>query len=294
MKIIIYLFLIPLCLILAGCTIIALEIYSNIFERHDGQGPYNSWVADYPRDEIRFYSGENRLQGFIYGNENDKGLVVISPGIYSYADEYDRIIRYLVDKDWRVFSYNNTGVDGSEGYSMRGLSQGVIDLYAALNYIRNSDALKSLSVMLVGYSMGGYAVCAVLNYPNNVSAVVSFAGFNCTQEVTESQAVAEAGGVYYIISPQILAIENQLFGDTAKLTAVDGINKSNIPVMIIQCSDDEIVTNDVSIYAQRDNITNPHLEIVYLEGDDAFGHYFKYYPKEELYERVYNFLENSR
>lgn len=148
--------------------------------------------------------------------------------------------------------------------------------------------------MLVGYSMGGYAVCAVLNYPNNVSAVVSFAGFNCTQEVTESQAVAEAGGVYYIISPQILAIENQLFGDTAKLTAVDGINKSNIPVMIIQCSDDEIVTNDVSIYAQRDNITNPHLEIVYLEGDDAFGHYFKYYPKEELYERVYNFLENSR
>jgi len=284
-----------LFLLMAGCTILALEIYSGVFERYDGHGPFNSWVADYPREEIRFYSGKNRLQGFIYGSENNKGLVVISPGIYSYADEYDRIIRYLVDRGWRIFSYNSTGVDGSEGDSMRGLSQGVIDLDAALTYIEKTSSFSGLPVMLAGFSWGGYSVCAVLNYTHSVNAVVSFAGFNSTQEVMETQAVAEVGGIYYLMSPQIWAMEKQLFGDTAFLTAVGGINKSHIPVMIVLCSDDDIVpVNTISIYAHRGSITNPHVEIVYLDGENAFGHYFKYYPKEELYERVNHFFENSR
>jgi dienelactone hydrolase len=284
-----------ICIIFSGCTIIALEIYSNVFERVEGDGPFDSWIAEYPREEFWFYSGKNRLQCFIYGGENDKGLVVISPGIYSYADEYDRIIIYLVDKGWRVFSYNMTGVDKSEGKSMRGLSQAVIDLDAALTYIENTSAFSGLPVMLAGFSLGGYAVCAVLNYDHRVDAVVSFAGFNSTQDVMEAQAVAEIGGIYHLISPQVIALEKQLFGKTAKLTAVDGINKSPVPVMIVLCDDDDIIpVNTISIYAHRGSIINPHVEIVYLEGEDAFGHYFKYYPKEELYERVNNFLENSK
>ena len=283
-----------ICLVFSGCTIIALEIYSGVFERVEGDGPFDSWLAEYPREEVWFYSGKNRLQGFIYGGENNKGLVVISPGIYSYADEYDRIIRYLVDKGWRIFSYNMTGVDKSEGDSMRGLSQAVIDLDAALTYIENTGTFSGLPVMLAGFSMGGYAVCAVLNYDHRVDAVVSFAGFNSTRDVMKEQATAKIGGLYYLISPQVWALEKQLFEDIAKLTAVDGINKSLIPVMIVLCSDDDIVpVNTISIYAHRKNIINPHVEIVYLDGEDAFGHYFKNYPKEALYERVNHFLENS-
>ena len=274
----------------------AVKIYSGVFKRYDGKGPFNSWIADYPRKEVYFYSGKNKLQGFIYGEENDKGLVVISPGVHSYADEYDRIIRYLVDRGWRIFSFNSTGVDGSEGDSMRGLPQGVLDLDAALTYIKDTSVLSGLPVMLIGFSWGGYSVCAVLNYAHHVNAVVSFAGFNSTQEVTESQAKAKIGGIYHVISPQIQSLEEQLFGDTAKLTAVDGINKSDSPVMLVLCSNDTVVpVNKASIYAHRESITNPHVEIVYLEGEDACGHYFKYYPEgKSLYERVNAFLENSR
>ncbi|MCL2186446.1 MAG: lysophospholipase [Treponema sp.] len=242
-----------------------------------------------------FYSGKNKLQAFIYGIENEKGLVVISPGIYSYADEYNLLITYLVDNGWRIFSYNCTGVDGSEGESMRGLTQGVIDLDAALKFINNNSDLKDLPVLLAGFSWGGYSVCAVLNYDHQIKAVVSFAGFNSTQEVMEYQAVAEVGGIYHLMSPQIWAIEKQLFGDTAKLTAVDGINKSGIPVMIVQCSDDDVIpANSVSIYAHRNNITNHKAETVYLEGEDAYGHYFKLYPKIELYEKVNDFFDKNK
>jgi len=285
-----------LCLVSSGCTVVALEVYSRVFDRVEGGGPFDAWVAGYPREEVWFYSGKNRLQGFIYGMENNKGMVVVSPGIYSYADEYDRIIRYLVDNGWRVFSYNITGVDKSEGDSMRGLSQSVIDLDAALTYVENTGAFSGLPVMLAGYSMGGYAVCAVLNYDRHrVNAVVSFAGFNSTQDVMKEQAVTEIGSIYYLLSPQAMAVEKQLFGDTAKLTAVNGINKSLIPVMLVLCSDDDIVpANTISIYAHRKSITNPLVEIVYLDGEDAFGHYFKNYPKEELYEKVNYFLEKAR
>jgi len=289
-------FLLSLCVIFSGCTVVMLGLFSDVFDRFDGHGPFDSWVSDYPREEIFFYSGRNRLQGFIYGGDYNKGLIVISPGIYSYADEYDKMIRFLVDNEWRVFSYNCTGVDGSEGDSMRGLTQGILDLDAALTYIGNNDYFNDLPVMLAGFSWGGFSVCAVLNYNHNVKAVVSFAGFNSTQEAMEHQIVEEVGGIFYIISPQLWALEKQLFGDTAKLSAVDGINKSNIPVMLVLCYDDDIIPpNTISIYAHRNRIINPNFTYLYLDGDDAFGHYFKNYPEgKELYEQVNDFFENSR
>jgi len=295
MKIFIRIVIMSICLVFLGCTIVALEVYSGVFKRFDGHGPFDAWVADYPRQEVWFYSGKNKLQGFIYGGENNKGLIVIQPGIYSYADEYDRIIRHLVDNEWRVFSYNITGVDKSQGESMRGLSQSVLDLDAALTFIEKTSVFNGLPVMLAGFSLGGYAVCAALNYNHRINAVVSFAGFNSTKEAMEGQAVAEIGGIYYLMYPQVWALEKQLFGDIAKLTAVDEINKSLVPVMIVICSDDDIVpANTISIYAHRKSIINPYVEYVYLDGEDAFGHYFKNYPKEELYEQVNDFLEKSR
>ncbi|MCL2443163.1 MAG: alpha/beta fold hydrolase [Treponema sp.] len=284
-----------LCLFFSGCTIIVLELFADVFGRVEGNPSLHTWINDYPREEVSFYSGNNKLQGFIYGADNDKGLVVISHGIQSYADEYDRIITYLVNNGWRIFSFNNTGVDGSEGSSMIGLSQGLIDLNAALNYIYSQNVFDDLPIMIAGFSLGGYSACAVLNYEHRVNAVVSFAGFNSTREVSEYQATAEIGGIYYLFSPQVWVLEKQLFGDTANFTAIDGINKSQIPVMIVHCSNDNVIpVNSVSIYSQRSRITNPHVKIVYLDGEDAFGHYFKYYPKEELYEQVHQFFENSR
>jgi dienelactone hydrolase len=284
--------IISLCFAFSGCTVVALEVYSGVFKRFDGDEPITA-LNSLPREKVWFYSGKNRLEGFIYGKDKTNGLVVISSGIYSYADEYDKIITHLIDEGgWRIFSYNNTGVSGSQGDTQRGLSQAVLDLAAALNYIKTTpyikDGINDLPVMLVGFSMGGYAVCAVLNYEHDVKAVVSFAGFNSTQEVMESQAVAEVGGIYYVLSPQFWAVEKQLFGDVAHLTAVDGINKSGIPVMIVHCSDDDVIpANTISIYAHRKSITNDKVKIVYLEGEDAKGHYFK------KYEAGFNYKNNS-
>ena len=277
-----------LVILIIGGSIAAHIIYNQTFgSRIEGfsESQFTSYLkwqeidqTKYPREEVRFNSGKNQLQGFIYGGTNDSGLIIISQGLGGTANNYLPMMMYFVDNGWRVFAYNNTGVGGSEGKNVRGLTQSVIDLDAALLYVEGSNALKELPVMLVGHSWGGYAVCAVLNDEHRVSAVVSFAGFNNGNETFKEHGVSSAGGFFYLLYPQFWAIQKLKFGNAMKLTAVDGINKTAIPVMIVHSADDEVIpAKTISIYAHRDKITNPFLEIVFY---DAAGHEFVFYSKE--------------
>ena len=269
------------CLLLYGCGGIAHKNYAQTFGRVEGFSddqytPYITWkemdTIKYSREDVRFNSKGNILQGFIYGGANTCGLVVISHGLGGTADSYFPMIMYFVDRGWRVFAFSNTGVGGSEGKDMGGLYQSVIDLDAALDFVEKTSMFNSLPVMLVGHSWGGYAVCAVLNYEHPVKAVVSFAGFNSGSELWDERGKSSSK-FYNLVKPQFRKIEKQRFGDVAKLTAVDGINKVDIPVMIVQSSDDDVISaKTTSIYAHREKITNPHVEIIYRDGEDATGH----------------------
>jgi len=272
-----------------GCSV----VYTLLFDRVE-EVPENQFIAahlqwhdidqtKYPREEVRFNSGRSSLQGFIYGGSNDKGLVVISHCMRGTADAYFPMIMFFVDRGWRVFAFNNTGVSGSEGIYMRGFPQAVIDLDAALHFVNESSALKELPIMLVGHSWGGYAVTAVLNYDHNVSAVVSFSGFNSGRELSIEHGISRAGFFFHLLSPHFWAIERLRFGRTMRLTAVDGINRADIPVMIVHASDDRFVSpTTTAIYAHRERITNPHAEFIMLDVDDGLGHEFPFISEESI------------
>ena len=232
--------------LIIGSSIVAHFIYAQTFGSRVEGFPENQFTTylrweeidqtRYPREEVRFSSGKNQLQGFIDGRSNDKGLVVISQGLGGTADSYFPMIMNFVDNGWRVLAFNNTGVGGSEGENTRGLTQSMIDLDAALRFVKGATSLKELPVMLVGHSWGGYAVCAALNNRHDVCAVVSFAGYNNGNETFTEHGVSEAGAFYYLLYPHLWVIQRLKFGQTMKLNAVDGINKAAIPVMIIHNS----------------------------------------------------------
>jgi predicted alpha/beta hydrolase len=274
-----------------GCTIIAVRVYSNFFDRiekpNDNEFSLSFYWKDidqsiYNREEIFFSSGKNRLQGFVYGGSNENGLIVISGGLGATADDYLPMIMFFVDNGWRVFAFNNTGVAGSEGKSTRGLTQSVIDLDAALTFIENSTEFNGLSIMLVGHSWGGYAVCAVLNYDHRINAVASFAGYNNGRDVYDDFGTKAVGLRYYMLFPHFRVIQRFHFGRAVALNAVDGINKANIPVMIVHASnDDQMPATTTSIYAYRNRISNPFTEVIFLDGDDATGHIYVFYSKNQ-------------
>jgi len=257
--------------------VIVKSMYDDMFARYEKK-EYSGYirysdVEGYDRSIVSFKSGVNSLAGYIYGEDNEKGLVVIAHGMGLGAEDYLAETMYFVDNGWRVFSYDCTGTHESQGNGTIGLAQSAIDLDAALAYIDRSDMMDGLPVMLYGHSWGGYAVAAVLKDHDDISAAVSLSGFNAPDGMLKEYSRSTFGWFSFAEYPFARMYQNLLFGDKASVTAVEGINSTDTPVMIIHGSEDEtILYEGASIIACRNSITNPNVIYITCNDENQNGH----------------------
>jgi pimeloyl-ACP methyl ester carboxylesterase len=222
---------------------------------------------------ISFQSGKNTLTGDVFGAKNRKGLLVLSHGIGGGAEDYLSEIVYFVDHGWKVLAFDNTGSYRSDGKGTRGMAQSAIDLNAALDYVESDPDLKDLPLVLYGHSWGGYAVAAVLDGAHEISAAVSVAGYERPMSILMEQAKQMLGLFAYVEAPYIWIYNRILFGGNANRSAVNAINVSGTPILIIHGSGDEAIDPDgASIIAWRDRITNPRAEYMIREEAGVNGH----------------------
>lgn len=88
------------------------------------------------------------------------------------------------------------------------------------------------------------------------------------------------GGIRYLMYPFVQIYNTALFGQYSGMTAVDGINKSNVPVLIIHGTEDGTIGyGKSSIISEKENITNPNAQFITLDGG---GHNNIFYTKEAL------------
>jgi pimeloyl-ACP methyl ester carboxylesterase len=260
------------------CSMVVVKtMYDRQFQRADkprfsGYLTYGD-VDGYDRRVVRFRSGGNTLVGYVYGEHNDKGLVVIAHGLGGGAESYLAETLYFVDNGWRVFSFDCTGSHESEGKGTIGLPQSVLDLNSALGYIESDNSLNDLPVMLYGHSWGGYAVAAVLNNDHDIAAAASIAGFNAPMEILFEQAKEMMGSIAYVEYPFLWAYQTMLFGRAARLTAVDGVNSADTAAMIIHGDKDGTVSyGGASIMAHKREITNPNVVYKTCTAENHNGH----------------------
>ena len=260
------------------CSMVVVKtMYDRQFQRADkprfsGYLTYGD-VDGYDRRVVRFRSGGNTLVGYVYGEHNDKGLVVIAHGLGGGAESYLAETLYFVDNGWRVFSFDCTGSHESEGKGTIGLPQSVLDLNVALDYVESDSTLKDLPIMLYGHSWGGYAVAAVLNYGRDIAAAASIAGFNAPMEILFEQAREMMGAFAYVEYPFLWAYQTMLFGRAARLTAVDGTNSADTAVMVIHGDKDKTVSYDsAGIIAHKSEITNPNVVYKTCTTENHNGH----------------------
>lgn len=274
---------------------VAFLITHRIMRKQFGRGEYPTYpVADYfydhykgtyPRQNVSFLSGKNRLQGYIYGEQNTKGLIVFAHGIHIGHESYMQEIVWMVDHGWRVFAYDATGSCTSEGRGTTGLIQSALDLHAALTYIENDRTLQNLPICLMGHSWGGYAVAAGLYFNHKVEACVSIAGYSDSIQMMMRFAGATMGRATALLKPFAYLENRFLFGKYATLTAVDGINRANIPVMLIHGTGDELVRYDVTgIVAHKHEITNPNVIIYPMSDAGQDGHMSIFHNKKSVAE----------
>lgn len=228
---------------------------------------------EHPAELVKFKSGENMLQGYLMGQENTKGLVVVVHGLGGGAEGYLNEMLYFVRHGYQVFAYDNTGYHLSEGKNSVGLPQAVEDLDAALSYIESEKRFAGLPVFLFGHSWGGYSVCAILNYKHRINAVVSVSGFSNPNKMIREWARRKVGKLSCILNPFLVLHQRLSFGKKLDITAVDGINKADIPVLLVHGSKDPTVRIDGSaIISCKEEITNPKVQYILWEKENQNGH----------------------
>lgn len=267
------------------------KIIDNIFKRVERPN-YSSLLQfkdvkrEYPQELLRFKSGKNMLQGYLLGKENTKGLVVVVHGLGGGAEGYLTPILYFLNQGYQVFAYDNTGYHLSEGKNCVGLPQAVEDLDAALSFVEQEPRFAGLPVYLFGHSWGGYAVGAVLNFNHKVKAVVSVSGFSNPNKMIVEWAKRMAGVWAYLAIPFLVLHQRLSFGKKMDIMAVNGINKADVPVLLVHGSKDTTVRLDGSAtFSLKEEITNQkvryilwdkeqqngHLDVLYQAGAKAYG-----------------------
>ena len=255
-------------------------IFDDTFARTEPPAPgrtsrllYEDVADRYEREAVSFLSGENRLYGHLYGPGNTEGLVVISHGLGGGEGSYLSETLFFVDRGYQVLCYSNTGCWDSEGKTCVGLSQSVLDLDGALTWVEGEDRFDGLPVYLYGHSWGGYAVAAIFHLGHDVAASASVAGFNDPLPMILEWGEGMMGPLVYAELPFIWLNQRLTFGDTFGLTAVDALNSTDTPVLILHGDGDATVGFDtVSIISQRERITNPNVEYVVCGQEGQNGH----------------------
>lgn len=267
-----------LVLFSAVSLVVVQVLFNDIFAR-TAPSAYTAYlrysdVADrYEREAVSFLSGENRLRGHLYGAGNPEGLVVVSHGLGGGEESYLPEALTFVDHGYQVLCYSNTGCWDSEGKNSVGLSQSLLDLDAALTWAEGESRFDGLPVFLYGHSWGGYAVASIFHFDHHVTASASVAGFNDPLPMILSWGEGMMGPLIGAEYPFIWLNQKLTFGDTLDLTAVDAINSTDTPVLIIHGSADPTVGFDtVSIMAAREQITNPNVEYIVRSGERQDGH----------------------
>ncbi len=256
--------------IIALITTIA--VYNSFFERYErpdytvypGMYCYERFEDSLKRETFTIKSGNTDIAAYYYPVESAKGLVVIVHGFHAGADDYLPLIEAMVNGGYSVFAYDATGVYSSGGDDCVGMCQQLIDLDAVLSYLSDTEPYSDMPKLLVGHSLGGYAVASALALHNEVKACVCIAPMCDGNTIMVEKSKEYVGILAYTAKPVFDAYQKFLFGDYTQYNAVVGINSTDIPILIAQGSTDTVITPDgQSITAYLDQLTNPNITLYY-------------------------------
>ena len=190
-----------------------------------------------------FYSEDGtRLAGYKYSKDGQeiKGVVVVAHGLGGGGHNfYMPLIDALTSNGYKAFAYDAHGNDESDGESVEGLPQGIIDLNCAIEHARSLEEYAGLPIVLLGHSWGAYSAASVLEMQPSVKAAVIISGFNESEDLLLYESRKYAWIFADISLPYLSLYERLKFGsEYADASALSGIENSDAQVLVIHSEDD--------------------------------------------------------
>lgn len=197
-----------------------------------------------------FQSADNQeLVGYAYSKDHltiegtaSKGIIVISHGYGNGGQNlYMDVADFFTDHGYLVFAYDSTGNGESEGKSVRGIPQGVMDLDYAVQYLKSQKEFDDFPIMIFGHSVGAYSAGSVLNIHPDINAVVMVAGFNQSRDLIKEE-MEKVSRPLSALLPWFALFERVKFGTYSSYSCIGGFENSNAGVMVIHSQDDENIS----------------------------------------------------
>lgn len=223
-----------------------------------------------------------KLAGYKYFKENIgvSGVVVLSHGLGCGGHNmFMPFIDYFTSNGYYVFTYDATGNGNSEGGSVEGLPQGIIDLDFALSHVSTIKEYKNLPVVLFGHSWGAYSCGNVLNFHPEIKSAVIISGCNESEDLLISSSTQRVGKIAKLFIPAVTKYEKLKFGEKyTSISAISGMKASNAKIMVIHSKDDTQVPVEYGydkFYSEFKN--NPRFEFVLYENR---GHNYLFFSDD--------------
>lgn len=218
---------------------------------------------------VTFPSGRNHLAGYLWNESGTCGLIVFAHGMGTDVEYYLPEIHHFAAQGYKVFAFEYSGYPGSSGH-FYGFPQAVIDLKNALDFVDDG----SRPVILMGHSMGAYAVCAVRQCTERpVDGIVAYAPFFSSDEAVIAEATRNIPKLGKLLCGLILPMQRILFGRNCNPTAAEGLSRTNTPALVLQGSEDVEVTPDgCALYAHRAELSDAPVTFRLVQEEESSGH----------------------
>lgn len=226
-------------------------------------------AKSYPRKEIEFCSDSDTLNGYIYGEGNTNGIVLVIHGMNSSSAHHLPEIKFFVDNGWVVFGFDGCDENRRCANILIQLSR---DVSSAIEYLQSSNEYRSMPIVLFGHSLGAYAASCVLGEYPSVRSAVCISGFNSPTETMKYFSEKYVGKLAVVSYPYVQLYNFITYGTDSMVTAVDGINSTDKPVFIVCGDDDSVIPYELSILSHRDKITNTNVRYLLIDSEYRNGH----------------------
>ena len=213
-----------------------------------------------------FMSGRSRLAAHIYGAENKKGTVIFSHGMGVPSDYYIPEARYFVKVGYRCVLFDDTGYWKNKGVFF-GFPRAAKDLSAAIRHFDNGTPL-----ILLGHSMGAYAVCTALpEAGEKVKAVAAYSGFDNEPEIIREFADTNLKHCKGLVAFLLCASQFILFPRRFFRSALKCLKECGCRALIVHGSaDEEVSITGASLYAHALNDGSSLIE-TFLPDKDGYN-----------------------